>query len=103
MDSVHTPCCVVKHELAVALSAFANLDFIRGVSVKGRDLVTARWWAHLEDFQQRRHLVIDFPTLTWHIARGQAREFRHQIVHYNDWGARLHPMATHPQKGHITS
>ena len=88
-----TTCHVVKQELAVGLSVLANLEFIREVNVIDSNVLKVHRWAHLEDRQQQRHLVVDFLTLAQHIAWRQARELRHQIVHYNDWGAHLHPMA----------
>ena len=53
----------VKHELVAALSMFANHNFICEVSVIGGVFLTARWWAHLEDRQQRHRLAVDFLTL----------------------------------------
>ena len=73
----------------MALAASTNLNFVHEVSVKGGGFLTAHQWDPLEDRQQRRHSAVNFLALTQHTARGQARELRHQIVHYNGGGAAL--------------
>ena len=64
-------CRVFRHELAVALSASADLDFIRKVGAKGGCYLTGLRWACLEDHQQRRRSAIDFVALVRHTARGR--------------------------------
>ena len=49
---ISTQCHMVKHELAAALPASANLNFIGEVGVIGGDYLIACRWAHLKDHQR---------------------------------------------------
>ena len=64
---------MVKHELAAALSALADLDFVHEVSAKGGSFITAHRWARLEDHQQRRRSAVDFLALAQHTAWGPGK------------------------------